>query len=95
MFNDKAQTMTQSLPNWATELLQALEIEPVEVNLEALQKISAHLDNDPNQDRILTGFIAGYAAGLAQGSEMASFERAHQASVQFMQQYFTSNEFPR
>ena len=89
MFNDKAQTMTQPLPNWATELLQALEIEPVEVNLEALSNISAHLDNDPNQDPILTGFIAGYAAGLAQGSEMASFERAHSASVQFMHKYLT------
>ena len=87
MFNDKAQTMTQPLPQWAIQLLEALEIDPVEVDLEALQNISAHLEDEPSQDPIVTGFIAGYAAGLAQGSGMASFERAHSASVQFMQKH--------
>ncbi len=87
--------MTQPMPEWARQLLNTLEIQPVDINLEALQQISAQIQHDPHQDPMLVGFIAGYAAGLAQGGDMASFERAHQASVQFMQQYFTSNEFPR
>ena len=81
--------MTQPLPTWATELLTALEIEPVNIDLGALENLSQHLDETPREAGILTGFIAGYAAGLAQGSQMASVERAHKASVQFMRRHLT------
>ena len=81
--------MTQPLPTWATELLAALEIDPVDVDLGALQVLSHHLEEEPREAGVLVGFIAGYAAGLAQGGQMASFERAHRASIQFMRQHLT------
>ena len=76
--------MTQQLPEWATELLERLELDAIQVNIEALEKIAATIKDDPTKDHVLVGFIAGYAAGMAQGSGMAAFERAHTASVQFM-----------
>ena len=76
--------MTQQLPKWATELLERLELDAIQVNIEALEKIAATIKDDPSKDHVLVGFIAGYAAGMAQGSGMASVERAHAASVQFM-----------
>lgn len=83
MFNRK-HTMTQHLPEWATKLLQALEIDSVQVNTQALEEIADTIKDDPATDHLLVGFIAGYAAGMAQGGGMASFEQAHAASVQFM-----------
>ena len=61
----------------------------MDVDAAALQDISNQLDEDPREAGVLVGFIAGYAAGLAEGSQMASFERAHRASVQFMRQRLT------
>ncbi len=81
--------MTQALPEWATQLLAELEIDPVHVNVQTLEEIAHHVDDDPDQARLLVGFIAGYAAGLAQGGQMASFARAHGASVQFMHKHLT------
>lgn len=76
--------MPQPLPEWANDLLGSLEIGPVDVDIDVLQKIVQNLNDDPNRDRILVGFVAGYAAGLAEGGGMATFDRAHAASVQFM-----------
>lgn len=87
MFNGKRHHMTQHLPTWATELLASLEISPVEVDLETLNKVATTIEDDPSQAQLLTGFIAGYAAGLAEGGGMADFERAHSASVRFMRNH--------
>lgn len=76
--------MTQQLPSWASEILQALEIDPVNVDIDTLKAIAATINDDPLRDHLLVGFVAGYAAGLAEGTGMASFDRAHAASVQFM-----------
>jgi len=81
--------MTQSLPHWATELLEALEIQPVEVDLQTLEDISSSLPDESPKNRLMVGFIAGYAAGLAEGGGMASFDRAHAASTRFMRQQLT------
>lgn len=76
--------MPQPLPAWAHNLLQALEIDAVNIDVAALQNLATKTSDDPNQAHILVGFIAGYAAGLAEGSGMTGFDRAHAASVQFM-----------
>lgn len=79
--------MTQPVPEWAADLLAALELEPLEVRIETLHQIAKSIQDDPETDQLLTGFIAGYAAGMAQGSGMASFDRAHTGSVRFMRKY--------
>lgn len=76
--------MTQPLPGWAADLLDALEIDPVEVDVPTLEELSTRTPDDPTKARLLIGFIAGYAAGLAQGGSMASFDRAHAASLRFL-----------
>ena len=76
--------MTHPLPDWATNLLKALEIDPVDVDTDALRRIADGIENNPETDDLLVGFIAGYAAGMAQGSGMAGFDKAHSASVSFM-----------
>ena len=81
--------MTQHLPEWANELLETLELDSVQVDGEALERIADTIKDDPPVDHVLVGFIAGYAAGMAQGSGMASFERAHAASVQFMRKHLS------
>lgn len=79
--------VTQHLPAWAIELLASLEIDSVEVDLETLDRIAATIDDGPSQAHLLIGFIAGYAAGLAEGGGMADFDRAHAASVRFMRKH--------
>lgn len=76
--------MTYSLPSWATELLESLELPAVELDLDTLQHLIATLGDDAEHAPLLVGFIAGYAAGRAEGEGMASFERSHAASVRFM-----------
>ncbi|MGO1536089.1 MAG: hypothetical protein ACTHWM_04115 [Yaniella sp.] len=76
--------MSHILPEWANQRLRSLEIDPVDIDIVTLQEIAQNLNDDPQRDRILVGFIAGYAAGLAEGGGMATFDKAHAASVQFM-----------
>ncbi|WP_022871531.1 hypothetical protein [Yaniella halotolerans] len=76
--------MSQTLPEWANQLLQSLEIDPVAVDIAALQTVAHNINDDPQRDYLLVGFIAGYAAGLAEGGGMAPFDKAHAASVGFM-----------
>lgn len=83
--------MSHILPEWANQLLRSLEIDPVDIDIVTLQEIAQNLNDDPQRDRILVGFIAGYAAGLAEGGGMATFDKAHAASVQFMYKH-TSRE---
>ena len=80
----ESKIVTHHLPKWASELLSALEIDPVDVNTDGLHQIADTVNEDPGTDQLLVGFIAGYAAGLAQGSGMAKFDTAHAASVRFM-----------
>ena len=76
--------MSHILPEWANQRLRSLEIDPVDIDLVTLQEIVQNLNDDPQRDSILVGFIAGYAAGLAEGGGMATFDKAHAASAQFM-----------
>ncbi|GAA4107949.1 hypothetical protein [Enteractinococcus coprophilus] len=76
--------MTQPLPDWASNLLSALEIESVQVDIATLRHIADAIDHDEQTDKLVVGFIAGYAAGIAQGTGMAGFDKAHAASVSFM-----------
>lgn len=76
--------MSQTLPQWANQLLRSLEIEAITIDVAALQEIAHNINDEPQRDQILVGFIAGYAAGLAEGSGMAAFHKAHAASVRFM-----------
>jgi len=85
LYLTESDTMTQPLPAWASHLLHALEIDAVNIDADALQGIAANVTTAPDRDQLLVGFIAGYAAGLAEGSGMATFDKAHAASVRFMQ----------
>ena len=76
--------MTQPLPDWAANLLKSLELEPVDVDIDVLRRIADGVDHDESTDELFVGFIAGYAAGMAQGSGMVGFDKAHAASVNFM-----------
>ncbi|WGH80534.1 hypothetical protein QDX25_06785 [Auritidibacter ignavus] len=75
----------QFSPQWAHALLQALEIDPrIEINSAQLHQISCeqHLQTAP--EHLTLGFIAGYAAGLAEGSRQAEFPQAHRASLRYI-----------
>lgn len=77
---------------WANRILTQLEIEPVEIDIAALKRVAANVHADQSEDQLVVGFLAGYAAGLAEGAEMASFERAHAASLSFMDKVTAVNE---
>lgn len=82
--------MTTSLPAWAQQLLVNLELSPIEVDTAALHQLVNAVNAHPTaKDALVMGFIAGYAAGMAQGEGMASFDRAHTASLRFMHRTLT------
>lgn len=80
----ESEYMTAALPSWANQILAQLEIDSVEIDIATLGRIAANLDLTQIQDKLTIGFIAGYAAGLAEGAQMASFDHAHAASLKFM-----------
>ncbi|HIW47053.1 MAG TPA: hypothetical protein H9884_09175 [Candidatus Yaniella excrementigallinarum] len=84
--------MTAASPPWANRILKQLEIEPVDIDIAALQRVAANLHANQSDDQLVVGFLAGYAAGLAEGAEMASFERAHAASLKFMDKITAADE---
>jgi len=84
--------MSAASPPWATRILTQLEIEPVDIDIAALKRIAENLDASHSTDQLVVGFLAGYAAGLAQGADMASFERAHAASLKFMDKITATDE---
>ncbi|MFC4430919.1 DUF6457 domain-containing protein [Citricoccus alkalitolerans] len=72
-----------SATGWPAELMTALELDGVHPEfawLERLARNAADASGDDG-DAAATAFIAGYAAGLAEGSNQASFDRAHRASL--------------
>lgn len=81
---ESSSRMTHPLPAWATDILQSLELGAIEIDTVALRRIAETVQEDPPTDALLVGFIAGYAAGMAEGSGMAGFDKAHAASVRFM-----------
>lgn len=84
MLTPESTNMTHPLPDWANELLAALEMNPVDVDTATLLQLAQRLNHDPETDPVHIGFVAGYAAGMAQGSGMADFDKAHAASLRFM-----------
>ena len=72
----------ETLEDWCRALLQALELEYVEVDVNAvlaLAGVAAHSVVRPAAP--LTTFIAGFAAGLASGSGQASDAVSMQAAM--------------
>jgi hypothetical protein len=73
----------ETLEDWCRALLQALELEDVEIDINevlALAGVAAHSVVRPAAP--LTTYIAGFAAGLASGSGQATDAAAMQAAVQ-------------
>jgi molybdopterin-guanine dinucleotide biosynthesis protein A len=72
----------ETLEDWCRALLQALELEDVEIDVSevlALAGVAAHAVVRPAAP--LTTFIAGFAAGLASGSGQATDEVSMQAAM--------------
>ena len=72
----------ETLEDWCRALLQALELDNVEVDVNAvlsLAGVAAHSIVRPAAP--LTTFIAGFAAGLASGSGQASDAVSMQAAM--------------
>jgi hypothetical protein len=72
----------ETLEDWCRALLQALELEGVEIDVNevlALAGVAAHSVVRPAAP--LTTFIAGFAAGLASGSGKASDASSMQAAM--------------
>ena len=75
-------TQDETLEDWCRALLQALELEDVEIDINevlALAGVAAHAVVRPAAP--LTTFIAGFAAGLASGSGQAPDAVAMQAAM--------------
>ncbi|XAS64687.1 DUF6457 domain-containing protein [Pseudarthrobacter sp. So.54] len=72
----------ETLEDWCRALLQALELDDVDVDVDAvlsLAGVAAHSIVRPAAP--LTTFIAGFAAGLASGSGQASDAVSMQAAM--------------
>lgn len=65
------------------ELMAALELGDPAVDVPRLARIAriAAATTGQDDDAAVTAFLAGYAAGLAEGTGQADFERAHRASL--------------
>ncbi|REE05168.1 hypothetical protein C8E99_3038 [Citricoccus muralis] len=63
--------------------MTALELDGVHPDFARLERLarSAAAMSGNDGDAAATAFIAGYAAGLAEGSGQAGFDRAHRASL--------------
>lgn len=72
----------ETLEDWCRALLQALELEDVEIDVNevlALAGVAAHSVVRPAAP--LTTFIAGFAAGLASGSGQATDSVSMEAAM--------------
>ena len=72
----------ETLEDWCRALLQALELEGVEIDVDevlALAGVAAHSVVRPAAP--LTTYIAGFAAGLASGSGKATEAASMQAAM--------------
>jgi hypothetical protein len=68
---------------WPDRLMAALEIEGAAPDVSRLARTAriAAAASGHDDDAAATAFIAGYAAGLAEGTGQAGFDRAHAASL--------------
>jgi hypothetical protein len=68
---------------WPDRLMAALEIEGAAPDVSRLARAAriAAAASGHDDDAAATAFIAGYAAGLAEGTGQAGFDRAHAASL--------------
>lgn len=87
---DSTQHATSSTPppGWAQELMGQMELGHARPDWEALSDLAAAVTQAHPEDPdagIAAVFIAGYAAGLAEGTEQADFDRAHRMSVRALQ----------
>lgn len=77
----------ETLEDWCRALLQALELEGVEIDVNevlSLAGVAAHSIVRPAAP--LTTFIAGFAAGLASGSGQATDATSMQAAMRVARQ---------
>ncbi|MET3809299.1 DUF6457 domain-containing protein [Arthrobacter sp. UYEF3] len=73
----------ETLDDWCRALLQALELEDVQIDIDevlGLAGVAAHSIVRPAAP--LTTFIAGFAAGLASGSGQATDSVSMQAAME-------------
>lgn len=83
-----------SHPSWFTDAAAAMELGDPQLDdarvrhfLTALHDRIQDRDapDDPGEvERFLGGFLAGYATGMAEGSQQADFDRAHRAALSFL-----------
>lgn len=68
---------------WPAELMTVLELDGAHPDFSRLARLArnAAAASGNDDDAAATAFIAGYAAGLAEGSGQAGFDRAHRASL--------------
>ncbi|MGM7669565.1 DUF6457 domain-containing protein [Microbacterium sp. A93] len=73
------------------ELMAALELGDPAVDVPRLARIAriAAAASGHDDDAAATAFIAGYAAGLAEGTGQAGFERAHRASLRGIETFLS------
>jgi hypothetical protein len=75
--------IAQDHARWPDRLMTALEIEGADPDVSRLARAAriAAAASGHDDDAAATAFIAGYAAGLAEGTGQAGFDRAHAASL--------------
>ncbi|MDI3331359.1 MAG: hypothetical protein QJR09_11615 [Micrococcus sp.] len=73
----------QDPAGWPHRLMAALEIDGTRPDVARLARTArlAAAASGQDDDAAATAFIAGYAAGLAEGTGQAPFDRAHAASL--------------
>ncbi|QCU78767.1 hypothetical protein E7744_11910 [Citricoccus sp. SGAir0253] len=69
--------------DWPRRLMAALELDGASPDFARLARTArlAAAASGEDDDAAATAFLAGYAAGLAEGMGQAGFDRAHRASL--------------
>lgn len=83
----------QAQADWPDRLMAALEIEGVTPDTARVARIArvAAAVSGHDDDGAVTAFIAGYAAGLAEGTGQAGFDRAHAASLRAIERLLAAD----
>jgi len=73
----------QNRDGWPGRLMAALEIDGAAPDISRLARTAriAAAASGHDDDAAVTAFVAGYAAGLAEGTGQAGFDRAHAGSL--------------
>lgn len=78
-----------SLPSWFTDVAAAMELGEPQLDDKRVRNFFAAVQSRAqgnDLDLLLGGFLAGYATGMAEGSQQADFDRAHRAALAFLTQ---------